>query len=89
MFYLEEERMPNRDWTDKTSEEKQSLYDRLKHLKNRRDDEMIARYREFGISMYESFPSYSSDVIETAPDGRLYIVRREGDIFVRVHEIKV
>ncbi|MBA3469135.1 MAG: hypothetical protein H0T53_05770 [Herpetosiphonaceae bacterium] len=80
--------MTNPDWDDKTSEEKQSVYDRLKNLKGQTDEQMITRYSELGISMYGSLPAYPGVIIETAPDGRLYIVRREGDTFTRVREIE-
>ncbi len=37
--------------------------------------------------MYGALPDYPGEVIETAPDGRLFIVRHEDDGFIRVREV--
>jgi hypothetical protein len=81
--------MSNRTWDKMTEDERRAFNNHLWDTSGQVDKEMINRYREQGISMYGSHPDYPGEVIEAAPDGCHFIVQRENDCFIRVHEVVI
>ena len=72
--------------TQLTDEQEAALLDKLRNLSGR-NEEVIQRHAEAGLSMYGTDPRYPGDFVELAPDGRLFIVRHDNEMWVRVREV--
>ena len=72
--------------SDQTPTEPEALYEKLRHLHGK-NDELIRRHFEAGVSLHGTDPRYPGEIVEFTPDGHAYIVRRDGDKVIRVREV--
>jgi hypothetical protein len=59
----------------------------LRNLPQGRDEDLIRRHREAGISMFGSDPHFPGSIVELAPDGKYFIGNLVDNVWVRVQEV--
>ena len=52
-----------------------------------RDEALIRQHAEAGQSMYSADRRYPGEFVELAPDGRYFVVQRQGNSWVRMREV--
>ena len=80
--------MVQKDKVQLNPQEKEALYEELRSMGGR-NEAVIRQHAEAGLSMYGSDPRFPGKIVELAPDGKYFIVRRKGDGWVRVREVSV
>ena len=71
-----------------TAAEEAALDQALTNLRGGLDQDLIRSHAAAGISMFGTDPRYPGELVELAPDGRRFIVHRDGDMRVRLRQVE-
>jgi hypothetical protein len=68
-------------------QEKQVLHDEFANLHGQEGEALKRQHAAAGVSMYGRDNRYPHELVELAPDGRRFIVKRDGRDFIRIREV--